>query len=37
VGANSAAVAMFRGALDHLLFEQGLKKGMCGQKLDAHA
>lgn len=33
VGANSAAVAMFRGALDHLLFEQGFKKGMCGQKL----
>jgi hypothetical protein len=33
VGANSAAVAMFRGALDHLLFEQGFNKGMCGQKL----
>ncbi len=33
VGANSAAVAMFRAALDHLLFEQGFKKGMCGQKL----
>jgi hypothetical protein len=33
VGANSAAVAMFRGALEHLLFEQGFKKGMCGQKL----
>lgn len=32
-GANSAAVAMFRGALDHLLFEQGFTKGMCGQKL----
>jgi hypothetical protein len=34
-GANSAAVAMFRAALDHLLFEQGFKKGMCGQKLAA--
>jgi hypothetical protein len=33
VGANSASVAMFRGALDHLLFDQGFKKGMCGQKL----
>lgn len=33
VGANSAAVAMFRGALEHLLFDQGFKKGMCGQKL----
>jgi hypothetical protein len=33
VGANSAAVAMFRAALDHLLFDQGFKKGMCGQKL----
>jgi hypothetical protein len=33
VGANSAAVAMFRGALEHLLFEQGFKTGMCGKKL----
>jgi hypothetical protein len=33
VGANSAAVAMFRGALEHLLFEQGFTKGMCGTKL----
>jgi hypothetical protein len=33
VGANSAAVTMFRGALEHLLFEQGFQKGMCGQKL----
>lgn len=33
VGANSAAVAMFRGALEHLLFEQGFKLGMCGTKL----
>lgn len=33
VGANSAAVTMFRGALEHLLFEQGFKDGMCGKKL----
>ena len=33
VGANSAAVTMFRAAFDHLLFEQGFQKGMCGQKL----
>lgn len=33
VGANSAAVAMFRGALEHLLFEQGFTDGMCGKKL----
>jgi hypothetical protein len=32
-GANSAAVAMFRGALEHLLFEQGFKNGTCGTKL----
>lgn len=24
---------MFRGALEHLLFEQGFTKGTCGQKL----
>jgi hypothetical protein len=24
---------MFRGALEHLLFEQGFKNGMCGTKL----
>jgi hypothetical protein len=24
---------MFRGALEHLLFEQGFKDGMCGKKL----
>ncbi len=35
VGANSAAVTMFRGALEHLLFDQGFTKGMCGQKLAA--
>ena len=33
VGANSSAVAMFRGALEHVLFEQGFKLGMCGRKL----
>jgi hypothetical protein len=33
VGANSAAVTMFRAALEHLLFEQGFKDGMCGKKL----
>ena len=33
IGANSGAVVMFRGALEHLLFEQGFKGGMCGQKL----
>jgi hypothetical protein len=33
VGANSAAVTMFRGALEHLLFDQGFKNGMCGKKL----
>lgn len=35
VGANSAAVAMYRAALDHLLFEQGFTKGMCGKKIEA--
>jgi hypothetical protein len=33
VGANSAAIAMFRGALEHLLYDQGFKTGMCGKKL----
>jgi hypothetical protein len=33
VGAYSAAVAMFRGALEHLLFEQGHKTGMLNAKL----
>lgn len=33
VGANSAAVTMFRGALEHVLFDQGFKDGMCGKKL----
>lgn len=34
-GALSAAVAMFRGALEQLLFEQKYKKGACGVKLQA--
>lgn len=34
VGANSAAIAMFRGALEHLLFDQGYKTGMLGKKID---
>jgi hypothetical protein len=34
VGANSAAIAMFRGALEHLLFEQGYKIGMLNSKID---
>jgi len=33
VGANSAAIAMFRGALEHLLFEQGYKTGTLGFKI----
>jgi len=33
VGARSAAVAMYRGALEHLLFEQGYQQGMLGKKL----
>lgn len=32
-GANSAAVAMYRGALEQLLFEQGYTTPMCGRKL----
>ncbi|MBZ0296547.1 MAG: DUF4145 domain-containing protein [Anaerolineae bacterium] len=34
IGANSAAVAMYRGALEHLLFSQGYTNGMLGQKLE---
>src|SRR5262249_17021591 len=30
----SAAVAMYRGALDQLLFDQGFKNGMLGKKLE---
>jgi hypothetical protein len=33
VGAHSAAIAMYRGALEHLLFEQGYQDGMLGTKL----
>ncbi|MDX2197439.1 MAG: DUF4145 domain-containing protein [Phycisphaerae bacterium] len=33
VGANSAAIAMYRGALEQLLFDQGYKNGMLGKKL----
>lgn len=35
VGALSAAMAMYRGALEHLLFEQGFEKGLCGNKIAA--
>lgn len=35
VGANSAAIAMFRGALEQLLFEQGYEKGLLKEKIDA--
>ena len=34
LGARSAAVAMYRGALEHLLFEQGYQTGMLGKKLE---
>jgi len=33
VGAFSAAIAMYRGALDNLLFDQGFEEGTCGIKL----
>jgi hypothetical protein len=33
IGALSAAVAMYRAALDHLLHEQGYTNGMLGQKI----
>lgn len=35
VGALSAAIVMYRSALEHLLFEQGYKNGMCGKQLEA--
>jgi hypothetical protein len=35
VGANSAAVAMYRAALEHLLFQHGYTQRMLGPKLDA--
>jgi hypothetical protein len=34
VGARSAAVSMYRAALDSLLFEQGYTVRMCGKKLE---
>jgi hypothetical protein len=34
VSANSAAMAMYRAALDHILFEQGYTKGMLGARLN---
>lgn len=33
LGANSAAIAMYRGALEHLLFDQGYTKGMLNTKI----
>jgi hypothetical protein len=33
-GANSAAIAMFRGALEHILFEQGYQTGMLNSKIN---
>ena len=35
VGAFSAAISMYRVALDHLLYGEGFKKGMVGQKVEA--
>lgn len=34
VGANSAAMAMYRATLEHLLFQQGFIDGMLGQKIN---
>lgn len=33
IGANSAAVVMYRSALEHLLYEQGYTNGMLAQKI----
>jgi hypothetical protein len=33
-GANSAAIAMFRGALEQILFEQGYQTGMLSSKIN---
>jgi hypothetical protein len=33
IGARSAAVGMFRSALEHLLFQQGYTRGTCGTKI----
>jgi hypothetical protein len=35
VGALSAAVVMYRSALEHLLHDQGFKEDMCGKKIAA--
>jgi hypothetical protein len=35
LGANSAAVAMYRGALEHILFDAGYTKGMLNAKVQA--
>ena len=35
VNARSAAIAMYRSALEHLLHDQGYTKGMCGERLKA--
>jgi hypothetical protein len=35
IGANSAAIAMYRAALEQLLFEQGFTSGMLNQKIMA--
>lgn len=35
VGAYSAAIAMYRGALEHVLFEEGYRTGMLGTKIGA--
>jgi len=34
ISANSAAMAMFRGALEHLLYDQGYRDGMLGFKIN---
>lgn len=34
-GARSAAMAMYRGALEHVLFDQGYKMRMAGRKIEA--
>ena len=34
VGANSAAIAMYRSAMEHLLHEQGFHVGMLGKKIN---
>lgn len=35
VGAHSAAAAMYRAALEHLMHEQGFTEGMLGQRISA--